>query len=67
MPTTGGNRVFVDTNFLVYAQSSLDPRHAAATGRVAELIRAGDELWISTGIARVFVRDEPSRQTLAFT
>jgi predicted nucleic acid-binding protein len=53
--TTGGNRVFVDTNILVYAQSIFDPRQAAAASKVAELIQAGDELWISTQVMREYL------------
>ncbi len=55
MAMTGGNRVFVDTNVLVYAQSSLDPRHAGAASKVAELLQAGDKLWISTQALREYL------------
>jgi predicted nucleic acid-binding protein len=55
MASTGGNRVFVDTYVLVYAQSSLDPRQAAAASKVVELLQAGDELWISTQVLREYL------------
>jgi predicted nucleic acid-binding protein len=55
MATTGGNLAFVDTNILVYAQSSLDPRQAAAASKVGELLQARDELWISTQVLREYL------------
>jgi predicted nucleic acid-binding protein len=55
MATMVGNRVFVDTNILVYVQSSLDPRQAAAALKAVDLIQAGDELWISTQVLRDYL------------
>jgi predicted nucleic acid-binding protein len=44
---TSSDKVFIDTNILVYAQLRLAPLHAAAVGKVQALIAAGAELWIS--------------------
>ncbi len=53
--TTGGSKVFVDTNVLVYARSALSPFHTAAVSKLHGLTTAGSELWVSRQILREYL------------
>jgi predicted nucleic acid-binding protein len=55
MATTEGNRVFVDTNVLVYAAVSQAPLHADARSAVRSQQEAGAELWISRQVLREYL------------
>ncbi|MGI9188847.1 MAG: type II toxin-antitoxin system VapC family toxin [Longimicrobiaceae bacterium] len=52
---TGAERVFVDTNVLVYAAVAAAPAHATARGALEDRRAAGAELWISRQILREYV------------
>lgn len=49
------NRVFLDTNVLVYAQLTLAPLHSAAVSRLQSLDSGGTELWVSRQILREYL------------
>jgi predicted nucleic acid-binding protein len=53
--TTAAEKVFVDTNVLVYTQLALSPHHAVAVARLNELAAGGAELWISRQILREYL------------
>lgn len=55
MRTTGVDRVFVDTNVLIFAHLSRSPFHQAAVTRLQELDSGGTELWISRQILREYL------------
>lgn len=48
-------RIFIDTNVLVYAAVSAAPAHAAARRALAERHTSGAELWISRQVLREYV------------
>jgi predicted nucleic acid-binding protein len=54
MATKAADRVFVDTNVLVYSEIPSAPLHAVAVQRLALLRNAGDELWISRQVLREY-------------
>ena len=62
MATTAANRVFVDTNVLVYAAAPAAPLHAAAVKRLVVLRNAGDELWISRQVLREYAATQTRPQ-----
>jgi predicted nucleic acid-binding protein len=53
--TTAADKVFLDTNVLVYIHMTLAPLHAAALGKVQSLHASGAELWISRQIMREYL------------
>jgi predicted nucleic acid-binding protein len=55
MTTTAVDRVFIDTNILVFAQLALAPHHAAAVARLNELAAGGAEVWISRQVLREYL------------
>jgi len=55
MTTTAVDKVFIDTNILVFAQLALAPHHAVAVARLNELAAGGAELWISRQILREYL------------
>jgi len=55
MATRAADHVFVDTNVLVYAQTTSSPLHPAATARLQSLVAAGHPLWISRQIMREYL------------
>jgi predicted nucleic acid-binding protein len=55
MTTTAANKVFVDTNILVYAHLALSPLYTAALTRLQDLNNAGFELWISRQTLREYL------------
>ena len=55
MATTDGNRRFVDTNVLVYANLHGSVHHAAASAGLRQADAAGLELWISSQIVREYL------------
>jgi predicted nucleic acid-binding protein len=55
MTTSSSDRVFVDTNVLIYAHLLQSPLHRAALQRLEALEQAGSELWISRQTLREFL------------
>jgi predicted nucleic acid-binding protein len=55
MATTAVDKVFVDTNVLVYAQVTLSPLNSAAVTKLTDLEHAGVELWISRQTLREYL------------
>jgi predicted nucleic acid-binding protein len=55
MATTAGDKVFVDTNILVYARSVSSPFHRVAVTRLDDLEDTGAELWISRQTIREYL------------
>ena len=55
MATTEGNRVFVDTNVLVYAAVSQSPFHRDARYAIRRRQEAGVELWICRQVLREYL------------
>lgn len=54
MATTVGDRVFVDTNILVYATIPASPFHVTAIAKLDEMAASG-ELWASRQVLREFL------------
>jgi predicted nucleic acid-binding protein len=65
MATTAANRIFADTNILVFAAVPTAPLHAAAVQRLATLRKAGDELWISRQVLREYAAMRTRPQTFS--
>lgn len=61
----GADRIFVDTNVLVYATVAAAPVHAAARQALADRRASGTELWISRQILREYVAVLTRPQTFA--
>jgi predicted nucleic acid-binding protein len=55
MTTSGTERVFIDTNVLLYAHLLGSPLYRAAVHRLEELEAGGAELWISRQTVREFL------------
>ncbi len=55
MATMAAEPVFVDTNILIYAKTSLSPFHAAAVGKLQSLAAAGSDLWVSRQTFREYL------------
>lgn len=56
MATTDGNqRVFVDTNILIYASLALSPLHQPAVQRLRDLEEDGIDFWISRQVLREYL------------
>ena len=55
MATPAVDRVFVDTNVLVYSTLRQTPQHAAARAALAAHRQAGTELWISRQVLREYL------------
>ncbi len=52
---TPSDKVFIDTNILVYAHLALAPLHATAVAALQGLLAAGAELWISRQTLREYL------------
>jgi len=65
MATTEGNRVFVDTNVLVYAAVSQAPFHAEARSVIRTRQEAGMDLWISRQVLREYLATLSRPQTFS--
>ena len=65
MTTGAGNRLFVDTNVLVYANIIEAPLHKKAVRAIAAHRRAGAELWLSYQILREFLATVTRPQSYA--
>src|SRR6266496_3787602 len=63
MATTAVDRVFVDTNVLVYSSVLSAPLHTEAFQKVQDLRKAGVELWISRQILREYLATLSRPQT----
>ena len=63
MATTAADRVFVDSNVLVYAAVSAAPLHAVAALKLTLSRQAGDELWISRQVLREYMATLSRPQT----
>ena len=55
MATTAGSGVFLDTNVLIFAHSTLAPVHTAALAALRDLETAGTEVWISRQVIREYL------------
>src|SRR5207237_1099692 len=55
MATAGADKVFVDTNVLVYANLALSALHSTAVRQLQDLHNAGSELWISRQTLREYL------------
>ena len=49
------DKVFIDTNILVYAHLTLSPFHGTAVAKLRALLAAGVELWISRQTLREYL------------
>ena len=65
MTTTEGNRIFVDTNILVYAAVSQAPFHAEARNAIRSRQEAGGKLWISRQVLREYLATLSRPQTFS--
>ena len=65
MPTTAVERIFVDTNVLVYATQVTAPWHAEANQTLTALHAAGAELWISRPVLREYLATLSRPQTFS--
>jgi predicted nucleic acid-binding protein len=65
MATTAVDRVFVDTNVLVFATQVTAPWHTTAELALSDLRAAGTELWISRQILREYLAALSRPQTFA--
>jgi predicted nucleic acid-binding protein len=65
MATTAVDRVFVDTNVLVFATQVSAPWHAEASRALSDLRAAGVELWISRQVLREYLATLSRPQTFA--
>ena len=45
--TKMGDRIFIDTNILLYANFTSSPFHSAALSKLQELISKNDDLWLN--------------------
>jgi predicted nucleic acid-binding protein len=61
----GANRVFLDTNILVYANNAAVPLHQIALERIRDYYDAGVELWISRQILREYLATVSRSQSYA--
>jgi predicted nucleic acid-binding protein len=55
MTQTVDNRVFVDTNILVYSSLAQFPEHEQANRRMSELLTQNNEIWISRQVLREYL------------
>lgn len=55
MTNGGGNRIFLDTNVLVYANAERAPLHQTALQTIQHLAAEGSELWISRQVLREYL------------
>lgn len=55
MTTTAVDRVFVDTNILVFANTATAPLHVEAQAALQSLATSGAELWISRQVLREYL------------
>jgi predicted nucleic acid-binding protein len=65
MTTTAADRIFVDTNVLVYATVASAPWHVEAVRALNDLRAGGAELWISRQVLREFMATLSRPQTFA--
>lgn len=55
MATTAGSRVFLDTNVLIFAHSTLALEHAMAVAALRDLETSAAEVWISRQVLREYL------------
>jgi predicted nucleic acid-binding protein len=55
MTQTVGNKIFVDTNILVYSSLNLFPLYGRANQRMAELMAQNNEIWLSRQVIREYI------------
>lgn len=55
MAITAGNRIFIDTNVLVYANLAKSPFHGQAVARLRELENHGLELYVNRQVLREYL------------
>jgi len=55
MTNGDGNRLFLDTNVLVFANAAEAPLHAVALKSIEERYNAGADLWISRQVLREYL------------
>jgi len=55
MTTTGAERIFIDTNILIYASIAEAPLHQPALSRLQAYEQTGQELWISRQVLREYL------------
>ncbi len=55
MIPTGDNRVFVDTNILVYSSLPRFPQYEQANRRLSKLLMQKNEIWISRQVIREYL------------
>ncbi|MEA5599328.1 type II toxin-antitoxin system VapC family toxin [Rivularia sp. UHCC 0363] len=55
MTTAGAERIFIDTNILVYASIAEAPLHQPALSRLQTYEQTGQELWISRQVLREYL------------
>jgi predicted nucleic acid-binding protein len=55
MATTDVERIFIDTNILVYASIAEAPLHQPALSRIQAYEQTGQELWISRQVLREYL------------
>ena len=65
MATTAVERIFVDTNVLVYATQGTAPWHVEANQTLTALHTAGAELWISRQVLREYLATLSRPQTFS--
>lgn len=65
MATTAGERIFVDTNVLVYATQATAPWHADARRALTDWRSRGAELWISRQVLREYLSTLSRPQTIS--
>lgn len=65
--TTGGSRILVDTNVLVYASLRQSPWHSQAIQSLHSQLQAGAEIWVSRQVLREYlaVLTRPGSNSLA--
>jgi len=63
MITMAGERIFIDTNVLVYATVVSSPLHDVSRNRLTEYHKAGAELWISRQVMREYLATLTRPQT----
>ena len=52
MPTTAADRIFLDTNVLVYASRPATAEHAAARAALAKAETSGTAIWTGEQVLR---------------
>ena len=55
MATPGDNKIFVDTNLLIYANLAQSPFYAQSTSKLKELEQQGADFFISRQVLREYL------------